>query len=114
MGRAQDIQVTFTDPRLARGCNDNRLGQKRFGAEWPLIRRRLKQLEAAASLADMQLGNPHQLTRDLAGRWAVSTSRNDRILFAIDHDPQPLLADGSIDQKAVTAIAVSEVSFDYH
>jgi proteic killer suppression protein len=108
------IQVAFTDEKLARTCSSDHAGKRRYGQDWPLIRRRLKELEAAPSLDDMQLGNPHPLTGQLAGAWAVSTSRNDRIVFEVDHDPLPLLGDGGVDRKRVTAIAITEVRHDYH
>ena len=108
------IQVAFTDEKLARTCSTDNAGKRRYGQDWSLIRRRLKELEAAPSLDDRQLGNPHPLTGQLAGTWAVSTSRNDRILFEIDHDPLPLLDDGGLDRKRVTAIAITEVNHDYH
>lgn len=108
------IQVTFTDEKLARTCGSDHDGKRRYGQDWPVIRRRLKQLEAAPSLDEMLLGNPHPLKGELAGSWAVTISRNDRILFEVDHDPLPLLDDGGLDRSRVTAIVITEVSHDYH
>jgi toxin HigB-1 len=112
--RSPIIQIAFTDAKLARTCGSDKAGRRRFGQDWLLVRRRLKELEAAPCLDDMRVGNPHPLVGQLAGFWAVSTSRNDRIIFEIDHTPAPLLPDGGVDRTKVTAIAIHDVSYDYH
>ncbi len=64
----------------------------------------LKQLPAAKC---------HPLIGDRKGLWAVSLSEPYRLLFKPYHDPVPLLVDGSLDLKRITAVRIEEIE-DYH
>ena len=55
----------------------------------------------------------HQLHGNRAGQFAVDLVHPHRLVFAPNHDPIPVKADGGIDMEQVTAITVIEI-VDYH
>ena len=81
--------------------------------------RRLAELAAAATLADVLLlpgARCHKLTADLArprGRFAVSLRQPYRLVFEVANDPVPTTADGGVDAGQVTSVEIIEV-INYH
>ena len=75
----------------------------------PLCTRR----SADARCPDGAPRNLHQLSADRAGQFALDLRGSYRLVFAPNHDPLPLLADGGIDRTLVTKIRITEV-VDYH
>ncbi|MCY3765902.1 MAG: killer suppression protein HigA [Gemmatimonadetes bacterium] len=77
---------------------------------------RLAVLANASTLAAIPHTPPdrrHQLTGDREGQYAVDLDKHNRLIFAPNHDPVPLLDDGGVDIHSVTAITIIEV-IDYH
>ncbi len=113
--RGHRIEITFRQRRLQRCSSSDREGQKAWGRNWPLLRRRLAQLGAAGSLAEMQgvPGHCHPLKADRAGQFAVYLWGPLRLIFEPDHDPPPVLADGELDLLGVTHICLLGIE-DYH
>lgn len=76
---------------------------------------RLQDLEAAASLEDMQAlpGNCHELTGERAGQLAISLSGGKRLILEPASNPAPAKPDGGLDWAKVTAIRVLAI-YDYH
>lgn len=109
------IDIGFDDGKLARDCSDNARGQRRFGARWPTLKRRLAILRSAPTLQDLRNapGHCHELTGDRRGSLAVRLSANERLLFRIDHDPPPRDDQGGLSWQHVTKIVIEEV-VDYH
>ena len=69
-----------------------------------------------ATLAQVPTTPPlrrHQLTGNRDEQYAVDIDRQNRLVFAPDHDPILRRADGGIDTDRVTAIVIIEV-IDYH
>ena len=100
---------------MARICADDRLAQRRFGAEnWSLLRRRLAVLAAAPTLADLEgaPGRCHALHGDRAGQFAMHLSGPTRLIFE-PHGALPKLGDGGLDRRNVASIEVTEIT-DYH
>ena len=78
-----------------------------------MLRRRLGQLVAAPTLADLRgVDRFHALSADYAGHYAMSLDGPYRIVFAPTH-PTPLRPDGGIDETLVDRIEIVEV-VDYH
>lgn len=74
-----------------------------------LIRRRLDELDAAPTLADIaKLPGPrcHELVGDLAGVLSVDLDGPYRLLFRPLADPPPSRTDGGLDWGRVTAILI--------
>lgn len=110
------MDVAFATEKLAKVMNsDSKLSQT-YGADMAKqIRKRLDDLDAAATLDDMRTlpGRCEELTGDRAGQLSVRVSANDRLIFRPDHDPRPEREDGGLDWTQVTAVEVIEV-VDYH
>lgn len=74
-----------------------------------LIRRRLDELDAASTLADIaKLPRPrcHELVGNLAGVLSVDLDHPYRLLFRPLADPPPSRTDGGLDWGRVTAILI--------
>ena len=110
------MEIIFDDTRFEKECNDERLRIKRQGkVRAQLIGRRLDDLRAAATL-DMMAGLPgncHELSQNLAGKFAVSLDGPFRLIFAPANEPIPIKDSGGIDCSRVTAIRITGV-VDYH
>jgi proteic killer suppression protein len=110
------IDISWSDRKLEKSCASEKSGQRRFGADdWKLMKRRLASLIAAPTLKAMDgvPGRCHPLGADRNGQFAVHLGGAQRLVFAPDHDPTPLLDDGGIDTSQVTRIVITEV-VDYH
>lgn len=115
-GEATQIELSWSNRRLARDCATDARGLRRWGGDnWRLLKRRLASLEAAPTLEDMSgvPGNCHALGEDRAGQFAVHLWGQYRLVFEPDDDPIPRLPDGGIDRNRVRKIVVLEV-VDYH
>ena len=116
MSRSRTIDVAWGNRKLEDACSSDAAGIRRWGADrWSTIRRRLASVRAAPTLADLDgvPGGCHQLTADRVGQYAMTVSKNYRLIFILDHDPLPTLLDGGTDRARVTAIRILEV-VDYH
>lgn len=115
MGCWRDIiDIAWTDRKLAKLTSTDAGGRRRFGEpRWSVIKRRLKVLQNAATLAETRgVGGMHPLTADRAGTYAMKLDGAYRLVFR-PSDPVPLADDGSIDEGAVTAITIEEI-VNYH
>ncbi|HED30121.1 MAG TPA: killer suppression protein HigA [Prosthecochloris aestuarii] len=91
--------------------------KKNYGTRAKQVYQRIDDLEMAACLADMftiQSAHCHELTGERSGEFAVSISRNHRIIFLPDHDPVPCKEDGGIDITLVESIVIIAIGEDYH
>jgi len=79
------------------------------------IMRRLGQIRAASSLAELMLlsGRFHLLKGNLSGHFAANISPNYRLILRAYHDPLPTTPDGGLDCAHVTTCLVVEIG-DYH
>ena len=80
-----------------------------------LIARRLSNLRAADTLADMRHfpGRCHELREDRRGQLALSLDGPYRLIFEPADDPVPCLPGENLDWAHVTTIRILEV-VDYH
>ena len=80
-----------------------------------MLRRRLDDLEAAASLVVMRSlpGACHELKADRAGELAIRLSGGHRLAFVPAHELRPTKLDGGLDWNRVTRIRVIWIG-DYH
>lgn len=111
------MELSFASQKLAKTCNSAQKMQKEWGADnAKRLKRRLAQLQAAATLADLATlpqGRPHPLAGDLKGLWALDLQHPLRLLFKVANDPCPMLADGGVDCRRVTAVCIERIE-DYH
>jgi hypothetical protein len=110
-----NIDVDWGNRGLAKACSSDAAGSRRFGAEnWRLLRRRLASLLGAPTLADLDdaPGRCHALGADRSGQFALALWGPYRLIL-VPSPPVPLLPDGGIDRRAVTAVRIVEI-VNYH
>jgi proteic killer suppression protein len=104
------MRIRFRDSRLAKECNDSKLLVRRYGPEGgKLIRRRLDELAAAETLADLRTLRQvrcHELKADRRGQLSVDLKHPQRLLFVPDDDPIPRRKDGGLDWSGVKAVLI--------
>lgn len=108
------MKLSFANRKLEALCSRVSLQQKQLGK--PCAKRlqgRLADLLAVQNVEHLFLGNPHQLTGDRAGQYAVSLRGGFRLVFEPANEPVPMSPDGGIDWKQVTAVRITFIG-DYH
>jgi hypothetical protein len=110
-----EIDIRWVDRHLARDCERDELGRRRFGSKrWPVLRQRLRLLEVAPTLADLR-GAPGRLPAlhaDRAGDFALSLWGPARLIIR-PVEPFSQLDTGGTDMTTVLTIKVVEIT-DYH
>lgn len=110
------MNLTYSDKKLQKLCEDEREMIKRRSDIAPRLRLRIAALRTGTTLEDVirndPLGKWHRLTGDRLGQWAGKVSANERIVI------EPML-DGvriiDIDREVVAQEArVVGVDIDYH
>ena len=106
----QTLDLIFRTKKLQKECNNFRMLQRTHGARRAtLIRRRLDELRAANSLAEIaQLPGPriHQLKGDRQGQISLDLDHPYRLLLIVANDPIPQRDNGSINLAKVTAVMI--------
>lgn len=109
-GNLEFMIITFKQRKLQRVVNAARKLEAAYGSRMAqLIQKRLLVLEAADNLSQIPSGKPlrlHQLIDNRAGQFSVDLVHPYRLLFVPNHEPVPILCDGSIDRVHVTDITV--------
>ena len=111
------MDVSFPNARMRKLCNSQKELRGKYGPRMAdLIARRLVELRAAITLADLRNlpgARCHELKQNLKGHLAVDLVHPNRLVFKPDHDPVPCLAGGGLDWDRVTAVMVIGIG-DYH
>jgi len=109
------IEITFRDQELERAFRHDETARKRFGQAARAFQRRIKQFEAAPTLATLAATpaacRPVPGTKD--GLLAARLSNRELVVFVPNHEPVPLLRDGGLDHSRVTQIQIWSVE-DVH
>ena len=109
--------VHYKSRTLQKACTSEKAMKQRWGAQMSrVLRRRLGELEAAVTLADIAripAARCHELTGRRQGDLAVDLVHPYRLIFRPNLDPVPTKPDGGLDWSEVTGILVSDV-VDYH
>jgi plasmid maintenance system killer protein len=110
------VHIRFKSTRLEKELSEDRRVVTTHGPRRAkLIKQRLAEIEAAASLAVLRLvpgPRCHELHGDRKGQISVDLDHPYRLLFVPDHDPAPVneAAGGGLDWSRVTAVMVVEVA----
>ena len=110
-----NMEITFSEAKLEKECNNDRLMVRRHGAKRArLLQRRLLQLRAAPSLATFHPpytgpARCHELKGDQQGVFSVDLDHPYRLLFCPAHNPTPRRKEGGIDWTKVTAIEILSI-----
>lgn len=111
------MEIVFATERLGNLCNDTKLLRREYGSDGEkLIRRRLDDFRAAASLATVGKlpgARCEELKGDRKGQLSVKLHGGFRLIFEVANEPPPSKPDGGLDWSAVTAIRVLAIE-DYH
>lgn len=111
------MEVLFSSTKLHKECNTEKALRRAWGTENAArIQRRLVELEAAPSLADMftlPQARCHALVGDHAGQFAVDVKHPYRLIFEPADDPLPRKPDGGLDLNRITKVRILEIK-DYH
>jgi plasmid maintenance system killer protein len=110
------IQVEWADRKLRKAQGSDGAGRRLLGdGRWSALKRRIRALEVADSLADLrgQAGGFHALMADRTGEWSATLTPNWRLVFEPADDPLPTLPDGGLDTAQVRRVRVLRVE-DYH
>jgi proteic killer suppression protein len=107
------MDVSFRTKKLEKLANDTKEQQRQLGTNSAKkFKRRLDDLRAATSLAEMALlpGRLHPHTSDNAGTLSLDLEHPQRLLLVPAHDPVPLKKDGGLDWEAITAVEITEIT----
>ncbi|RFM27044.1 type II toxin-antitoxin system RelE/ParE family toxin [Deminuibacter soli] len=110
------MKITFGDKKLEKLANDDRKRIQALGKlRAEILRRRLSQLEDAATLEEVRHlpGNYHELKGDRKGQWACDLDQPYRLIFTPHADPIPTNEAGQYVWLAITGVAVIEI-INYH
>ena len=104
------MDIMFSDRKLDKTCNDQKLLVRTFGdRQAKLIRRRLDELRAADVLEDVRhlpQARCHELKGNRAGQLSVDLVHPYRLIFMPANDPIPRKPDGGLDWTRITAIEI--------
>lgn len=109
------MYICFSEKKLEKECNDDRLMVRRHGTKRAkLLQRRLMQLRAAPNLATFRppYSGPagrHELKGDRKGIFSVDLDHPYRLLFRPADSPPPQRKEGGIDWMKVTAIEIIDI-----
>jgi len=88
--------------------------RKAFGKLCGPLQRRLTEIEAADTLADLPAhAKCHPLVGKRAGQYGLKLTGSVRLIIVPDHDPIPTTDDGGVDLASITKVEIIEV-VDYH
>lgn len=108
------MEIRFRDKKVRLLCESRDAAVKKLGDACACkLRARLDDLEHAANVYELPAGNPHPLTGDRAGEYAVNLAGGRRLTFSPANDPVPRHADGGINWRAVTIVCIEFIG-DYH
>lgn len=108
------MEIHFKDKKLRELCEKQAVAVKKLGDICARkLRSRLADLTAASRVTELVPGNPHPLTGDRLGQFAVDLAGGRRLVFTPANDPVPLKDDASIDWSAVTIVCIEFIG-DYH
>jgi proteic killer suppression protein len=108
------MEIAFSSAKLRKQCVHAKQMKKTFGEIAGPLQRRLTELEAADTLADLPShAKCHPLVGKRAGRYSLKLTGNVRLIVEPNHHPLPTTNDGGVDLTKITKIRVVEV-VDYH
>ena len=108
------MEIQFKDKKLRELCEKQAVAVRKLGDICARkLRSRLADLTAAPRVTELVAGNPHPLTGDRLGQFAVDLAGGWRLVFAPASDPVPRKDDASIDWSAVTIVCIEFIG-DYH
>ena len=106
------LKVSFRSRKLQRSLEDLKISARTYGALARRVDQRFQELLASQNMETFSAipgVRCHLLTGDRKGIWSVDLSGNMRLLFIPDHKTLPVLPDGSLNRREVTAIKILSI-----
>ena len=122
------MEFTFNSPKMARFApsreeldseleedkqvlrRKRRQAVQRLGAQnAQKLYTRLLELAAAANVAELIAGDPHEYGGDRKGVYSLDLTKNQRLLFRPNHKKTPKTSAGNIDWKNVTKVVIIHI-----
>ena len=122
------MEFTFNSPKMARFApgrkeldaeseedkqalrRKRRQAVQRLGAQnAQKLYTRLLELAAAANVAELIAGDPHEYGGDRKGVYSLDLARGGRLLFRSGHRETPTTPAGNIDWKKVTSVVIIHI-----
>jgi toxin HigB-1 len=106
------VEISFKNNKLQQQLVTDQGLAKRFGKLAKKVRQRMTQLKSADNLkviSDNLVLRLHPYKGDRKGEWSIDIQENWRIIFLIDQEPIPTLADSGVNLKEITIIKIESV-----
>ena len=103
------MDIIFASEKFAELCNNQKALIKQLGPERARrLRRRLDDLRAATTLAEMRHlpGRCHELHGNRSGQFSLDLDHPYRLIFEPAHEPTPRKGDGGLDWTSITRVKV--------
>ncbi len=108
------MEIEFGDSKLRKLCETRREATRKLGADSARrLGTRLSEMHAAATVGELFAGNPHPLTGDREGEFALNLAGAKRLVFVPTDDPIPSTETGQIDWPRVSSVKIVFAG-DYH
>lgn len=108
------MEIRFKSKKLRETCEKQAIARKLLGdTNARKLTTRLADLEAATRVTDLIAGNPHPLSGDRHGQFAMNLAGGWRLVFEPANDPIPRKEDASVDWSQVTVVSIEYIG-DYH
>lgn len=106
----RQVKIFFVDETLARSCNDDAVRERRFGSALSsVLRRRLAQIDAAEHLAELRRIPAIRLRSFPDDKLFVALGAAADLQMRPRDDPTPRLDDGSLHERAVRTLLITDV-----
>lgn len=106
------MELSYKNNKLKKSLTTNKGLLKLNSRLAKKIKQRRVELESADNLeviSKIPVLRLHQYKGNRKGTWSIDIQENWRMLFIINQDPIPTLADGGVDLKAITIISIESV-----
>ena len=106
------MELSYKNNKLKKSLTTNKGLLKLNSRLAKKIKQRRVELESADNLeviSKIPVLRLHQYKGNSKGTWSIDIQENWRMLFIINQDPIPTLADGGVDLKAITIISIESV-----
>lgn len=100
------MELAFGTKPLRELCQSADKAKQKLGARIAaVLKDRLADLRAAATIEDLPLGKP----RKISGGYVLDLTKDARLVISPNHPTNPLLPSGAIDWSKVTRVKILEI-----
>lgn len=108
------MEISFTDNKLCKLCENEKTLRKKYGKEMvKKLQNRLRDLLAAPCITDLPYGKPHPLKGSRKGQLSITIHQGLRLIVKPANHPVPKDQEGNVLWDKVTMICIIGIE-DYH